>query len=90
MFFFVAFLGSLGGVGLETGGQHKAEVVAEKMGYVGEQIQRCSDLLEGWIVMQSHPFQSLHTGQNQFPTGPSWARWGDNRITTIVCAISGQ
>lgn len=50
-FFFAASLGSLGGVGLETGGQDKVAVVAEEMGCVGEQILRCSDILEGWIVM---------------------------------------
>lgn len=66
----VASLGSLGGVRLETGSQDKAEVVAEEMGCFGGQILRCSDLLEGWVVMQSHPPSALAHWAEPTSNGP--------------------
>lgn len=91
-FFFVASLGSLGGAGLGTVSQDKAEVVAEETGCMGEQILRCSDLLEGWIAMQSHSPQVFTQWAEPLPTGPSGARLGDNRTQIIsgqqFCALS--
>lgn len=57
-------------MGLETEDQDKAKVVAEEMGCTGKSIPRSSDLLEGWIVMQSHPaFSPCTPGRASFHQG---------------------